>query len=193
MRCVDIDHGRNGEHLRGDGVPEDISATERMVRDWQERATEKAEKFGRMQAQIEQLSVTERSRDGAVEVTVGSSGMIENLVLAESAGNRPMAKLSAEIMRVVRLAQSKLPERMRQAAADTVGEDDEAVRHMLGQATRFFPEAPEEPAEPAKRPGVQETRVGSGEDRPQRPARRPSRPAPDDFDDDDFSRGSFLR
>ncbi len=180
--------------MAGDGVPEDISAAERMVRDWQQRATEKAEKFGRMQAQIEQISVTESSRDGAVQVTVGSSGMIENLVLAESAGNRPMAKLSAEIMRVVQLAQSKLPERMQQAAADTVGEDDEAVRHMLGQATRFFPEAPEEPEEPPKRPGVQEMRIGTEEDRPpQRPQRRPSRPAPDDFDDDDFSRGSFLR
>lgn len=164
-----------------------------MVRDWQDRATEKAEKFGRMQARIEQISVTESSRDGAVRVTVGSSGMIENLVLAEHAGNRPMAKLSAEIMRVVQLAQSKLPERMQQAAADTVGEDDKAVRHMLGQAARFFPEAPEEPDDAPKRPGVQEMRVGTDEEPAQRAQRGPSRRAPDDFDDDDFSRGSFLR
>ncbi|MCA1191115.1 MULTISPECIES: YbaB/EbfC family nucleoid-associated protein [unclassified Saccharopolyspora] len=177
-------------------MPEDISAAERMVREWQERATEKAEKFGRMQAQIEQISVTESSRDGAVRVTVGSSGMLDDLVLAENAGNRPMAKLAGEIMRTVRLAQSKLPERMQEAAASTVGEGDEAVRHMLGQAKRFFPEPPEEPEEPPRRPGVQEMRIGPEDDGPRpprRPNRAPRRPGPDDFDDEDFSRGSFLR
>ncbi|MEU6127716.1 YbaB/EbfC family nucleoid-associated protein [Saccharopolyspora sp. NPDC047091] len=179
-------------------MPDDISATERMVREWQERATEKAEKFGRMQAQIEQISVTESSRDGAVRVTVGSSGMIEDLMLAESAGNRPMAKLAGEIMRTVQLAQSKLPERMQEAAASTVGEGDEAVRHMLGQAKRFFPEPPEEAEEPSRHPGAQERRsgpedAGAQQREPSRPARPPHRSGPDDFDDEDFSRGSFLR
>jgi hypothetical protein len=182
-------------------VPDDISAAERMVRDWQERATEKAERFGRMQAEIESISVTESSRDGAVTVTVGSSGLLENLELGENAGNRPMAKLAAEIMRTVQLAQAKIPELMQQVAADTVGEDDTAVQHMLGQAKRFFPEAPEDSDDDApKRPGVQEMRVDVDDyEQPQRrsaprPQPRPSgRRSPDDFDDDDFGSGSFLR
>jgi hypothetical protein len=49
------------------GMPEDISATERMLRDWQDRATEKAERFGRMQEQVEQISVTADNVRGAAE------------------------------------------------------------------------------------------------------------------------------
>ena len=173
-------------------MPDDIGATERMVREWQERAQQKAERFGRMQSEIEQLSITESSRDGAVEVTVGSSGMLQRLELADSAGNRPMHRLAAEIMHVVQLAQSKIPERMQPAAADTVGEDDEAVQHVLGQAKRFFPEAPAEPEEP-RRGGVREMRVEVDDEPPQQPRRHTGRRRPDDFDDDDFSRGSFLR
>jgi DNA-binding protein YbaB len=196
----------------------DIGAAERMVRDWQERATEKAEKFGRMQQEIEQISVTESSRDGAIQVTVNSAGILQNLQLSEKANNRPMAKLAAEIMRAVQTAQAKVPELMQRAVADTVGLEDSAAQHVLGQARKYFPEPPEDDEEPQQRgSGVQEMRYGVEDDyeQPQRhqppappqpppsgrPAAPPQRPAappasrrrPDDFDDDDFSSGSFLR
>ncbi|GGI79388.1 hypothetical protein GCM10011581_15700 [Saccharopolyspora subtropica] len=185
----------------------DIGAAERMVREWQERAAEKAEKFGRMQQRIEQISVTESSRDDAIQVTVGSNGILRNLQLSEKAGNRPMAKLSAEIMRLVQAAQAKLPDLMEQAVADTVGLDDPAAQHVVGRAREQFPDPPEDEDEP-RRPGsgVQEMRFGIDDDeepqqrpRPTAPQQRkqppapPRRRGPDDFDDEDFSSGSFLR
>jgi DNA-binding protein YbaB len=201
-------------------VPDDIGAAERMVRDWQERAAEKAEKFGRMQSAIESITVSETSRDGAVRVTVGSSGILQDLQLADSAGKMPMPRLAAEIMRAVQAAQAKIPELMQQAAADTVGVEDPAVQHVLGQARKHFPEPPEEEEEPRRASGLQEMQFGVEDDAPpQRPTTpqhptppqhpttqqrppappqppqppRPQRRQPDDFDDDDFSSGSFLR
>ncbi|WP_188988738.1 YbaB/EbfC family nucleoid-associated protein [Saccharopolyspora thermophila] len=177
----------------------DIGAAERMVREWQERAAEKAEKFGRMQQRIEQISVTESSRDGAIQVTISSAGILQGLELSDKAGNRPMATLANEIMRVVQAAQSRIPELMQRAVADTVGLDDPAAQHVVGQARRYFPEPPEDEAEPQRRAaGVQEMGLDTEDDYepPQRPT-PPQRPAPhrgpDDFDDDDFSSGSFLR
>ncbi|RKT85045.1 YbaB/EbfC DNA-binding family protein [Saccharopolyspora antimicrobica] len=187
----------------------DIGATERMVREWQERAAEKAEKFGRMQQQIQQISATESSKDGAIQVTVGSGGMLESLQLLEAASNRPMAKLGAEIMRMVQAAQAKIPELMQQAVADTVGLEDTAAQHVLGQARKYFPEPPEDEPEPERTSNLREMQVPMEDDYeepqrrqapvpPQRPAappreqQPPRRPA-DDFDDDDFGSGSFLR
>ncbi|MCI2417112.1 YbaB/EbfC family nucleoid-associated protein [Saccharopolyspora sp. K220] len=184
-----------------EGFGADIGATERMVRQWQEQAAEKAEKFARMQEEIEQISVTESSRDGAIQVTVSSAGILQDLQLAESAGNRPMVRLSVEIMRTVQAAQAKIPELMQQAVVDTVGLDDSAAQHVVDQARRYFPEPPEDEDAPQQRgAGVQEMQFGVDDDydQPQRrqppnpPQQPPSRRRPDDFDDD-LSGGSFLR
>lgn len=188
-----------------EGLGGDIGATERMVQQWQERAAEKAEKLARMQQEIEQLSVTEVSRDGAVEITVKSNGIVQNVQLAESAANRPMAKLSAEIMRTIQAAQAKLPELMQQAVADTIGLEDSAAQHVLSEARRNFPAPPQDDEDGHQgRGGVREMQFRVEDDDhdapprrqpPQRPGRppRPGRRNPEDFDDDDFSGGSFLR
>lgn len=178
-------------------MPEDISAAERMVRDWQERATEKAERFGRMQEQVEQISVTESSRDGAVQVRVGSNGLLQNLELTDKAANRPMATLAAEIMRAVQVAQGKIPERMQQAVGDTVGTEDPAAQFVLGQVRKHFPEPPDDNEDESTYSGVQEMRyeIEDDEPSPTRSNNPPSQPRRDSGPDDpdDFSSGSFLR
>ncbi|MBB5153080.1 YbaB/EbfC family nucleoid-associated protein [Saccharopolyspora phatthalungensis] len=191
-----------------DNVGADIGAAERMVQQWQERAAEKAEKFSRMQQEIEQIAVTETSRDGSIQVTIGSNGILRDLQLTENASNRPMAKLAAEIMRAVQAAQARVPALMQQAVADTVGLEDPAAQHVLGEARKSFPDPPADEDEPRQgRSGVPQMRFGIEEDYeepqrpqpPQRPAappphqQRPSRRRPDDFDDDDFGDRSFLR
>ncbi|KEI45227.1 YbaB/EbfC family nucleoid-associated protein [Saccharopolyspora rectivirgula] len=181
-------------------MPDDLSAAERMVREWQQRATEKAEKFGQMQAAIQSITVTESSQDGAVQVTVGSNGILQDLQLSDSAANRSMSALASEIMRTVQKAQAKLPELMQEAAASTVGLEDSAVQHVLGKAREAFPQPPEEQDDGAQRySGPQEIGFDEQEDVEQSApdARRsgPQRRRPDDFDDDDedFSDQSFLR
>ncbi|GAB3298991.1 YbaB/EbfC family nucleoid-associated protein [Parasphingorhabdus pacifica] len=186
-------------------MPEDANAAEQMVRQWQERAAEKAQKFDAMRSRVEQISVTESTRDGAVRVTVGFNGLLQGLQLSEAAANRPMAKLSTEIMRTVQLAQSKLPDLMQEAVADTVGTEDTAAQHVVSEARRNFPEAPEEDDADqgaAQTSGIQEMDIGNEDDSasppphtppPQQPPTRGGKPT-DEFDDDDFDDGaSFLR
>jgi len=170
----------------------DIGAAERMVREWQDRAAEKAEKFNRLQQQVEQISVTESSRDGAIRVTVASTGMLQDLQLADNANNRPMPRLGAEIMRLVQQAQAKIPGQMQQAVEGTVGLADSAAQHVLDQARKHFPEPPPE-EEPPRGARPNEIRPAAEDDH-QPPQRRqsPGRRRPDDFDDD-FGNGSFLR
>jgi DNA-binding protein YbaB len=170
----------------------DIGAAERMVREWQDRAAEKAEKFNRLQQQVEQISVTESSRDGAIRVTVASTGMLQDLQLADNANNRPMPRLGAEIMRLVQQAQAKIPGQMQEAVEGTVGLADSAAQHVLDQARKHFPEPPPE-EEPPRGTRSNEIRPAV-EDDYQPPQRRqsPGRRRPDDFDDD-FGNGSFLR
>ncbi|WP_406688617.1 YbaB/EbfC family nucleoid-associated protein [Saccharopolyspora sp. ID03-671] len=176
----------------------DIGAAERMVREWQDRAAEKAEKFTRLQQQVENIAVTESSRDGAIRVTVASSGMLQDLQLADNADNRPMARLGADIMRLVQQAQAKIPGQMQQAVEDTVGMGDSAAQHVLDQARRHFPEPPPEEEPPARGGGRNEIRTPVEDTaqpprRPQPPQQSPGRRRPDDFDDEDFGNGSFLR
>ncbi|MEU5851114.1 YbaB/EbfC family nucleoid-associated protein [Saccharopolyspora shandongensis] len=187
---------------------ENISATEHMIQQWQERAAEKAEKFGRMQQEIEQISATETSRDGAIQATIGSNGILQDIQLSDNAAKRPMAKLGAEIMRAVQAAQAKIPTLMQQAVSNTVGLDDVAAQHVLTQARKNFPEPPEDEPEAPRSHGheVREMQFGTADDyeepanRPTPPAARPAPPQqqqparrPDDFDDGDFSNQSFLR
>lgn len=168
----------------------DIGAAERMVREWQDRAAEKAEKFNRLQKHVEQISVTESSRDGAIRVTVAST--CRDLQLAENANNRPMPRLGAEIMRLVQQAQAKIPGQMQQAVEDTVGLADSAAQHVLGQARKHFPEPPPE-EEPPRGTRPNEIRPSAEDDyQPPRRQSSPGRRRPDDFDDD-FGNGSFLR
>ncbi|MER7012395.1 YbaB/EbfC family nucleoid-associated protein [Saccharopolyspora sp. NPDC000359] len=182
-----------------EGIERSIADTERMVRDWRERAAEKAEKFGQLQHEIEQIVVTQTSRDGAIQVTVDSNGMLQALELSESAGSRPMAKLGAEIMRTVQLAQSKVPDLVQQAVSGTVGEEDPAAAHMVSESRRFFPEPPEDEDEPERTAGLQEMDVQLEDDYepppppPQQPPQPPRRRPVEDFDDDDFGNDSFLR
>lgn len=192
-------------------VREDIGASERMVREWQERATEKAEKLGRMQERVEQITVTESSKDGAVRVTVSSKGILQGIELAETASRRTMPQLGAEIMRTVQKAQSRIPDLMQEAVADTIGVDGGVGQHLMGEARRHFPEPPEDEEPAVKRgSGLSEMRYDVDEDdrpttdqRTPPPKPPPSRPEPqqpptrrprNDFDDDDdFGGGSFLR
>lgn len=164
----------------------DIGATERMVREWQEGAADKAEKFGRMQQRVQQITVTETTRDGAIQVTVSANGMLTDLRLSDQANNRPMPKLGAEIMRTIQTAQSKIPDLMQQAVEETVGLQDAAAQHVISQARKTFPEPPAEAPVQSNPPAS----GGSGASSYTPPRRRSG---PESDWDDDFGNDSFLR
>lgn len=121
-----------------------IEDSERMVDDWVRHAEERAAKYQLMAERFTEMSVTERSSDGTVELTVSSKGILTDLRIAEQAGARSMAELSAQIMRTVQRAQSRIPELLQDVLADTVGTQDTVANHVVDEAKKTFPEPPEE-------------------------------------------------
>ncbi|XVS62832.1 YbaB/EbfC family nucleoid-associated protein [Actinosynnema sp. CA-299493] len=189
-------------------MPEDIGASERMLGQWQQSIEQKAERYQQMAARVQGMTISEASRDGSVKLTIGSNGILTNLEIAESARDKRMAEVSAEVMRTLQRAQSRIPELLQQAMAETIGTQDETANVLFDQAKRNFPTPPHE--EPAPPPAGREMRFGiEDDDTPARPTPRSAPPSPPPStppsapppsrrpprgpdEDDDFGGQSFL-
>lgn len=187
-------------------MPEDIGASERMLSQWQQSIEQKAERYQEMATRVQGLTISESSRDGSVRLTIGSNGILTHLEIAESARDKRMAEVSAEVMRTLQRAQARIPELLQQAMAETIGTQDETANVLFSEAKRNFPAPPADDAPPP--PVNPELRFGIEDDdtappphpapptsppppasppppSPRRPARRPD-------EDDDFGGQSFL-
>ncbi|GGP50672.1 YbaB/EbfC family nucleoid-associated protein [Saccharothrix coeruleofusca] len=174
-------------------MPEDIAGSERMLQQWQQSIQQKAERYQDMAARVRGMTITEASRDGAIRLTIGSNGILTHLEIAESARDKRMAEVSAEVMRTLQKAQSRIPELLRQAMVETIGTRDETANVLFDEAKRNFPAPPAEEEPP---PVNRELRFGIEDDHPAPPPppttrRPPPRPRGHD-DDDDFGGQSFL-
>ena len=173
-------------------MPDDVGGSERMLAQWQSSIQQKAERYQDMAERVQGLSITETSRDGTIRLTIGSNGILSSVDIAESARDKRMSEVSAEIMRTLQKAQSRIPELLRQAMAETIGTQDETANVLFAEARKNFPPAPAEDVPP---PVNQELRFGIEDEQPSRPvpppAPRPSRPRRPE-DDEDFDGGSFL-
>ncbi|WP_329067199.1 YbaB/EbfC family nucleoid-associated protein [Amycolatopsis sp. NBC_01480] len=128
-------------------MPDSIDASQQMVDGWTRQLKETAARYQAMAERMQGQTVTERSKDGLVEVTVDAKGLLKNLVIAESANGKRMAEVSALVMQLVQKAQSRIPELLQQAAAETVGGDG-TTDALVEKAKGSFPAPPEEPAAP---------------------------------------------
>ena len=126
-------------------MPDSIDASDAMIDNWTKRLEENAARYQALADRMQGQTVTERSKDGTVQVTVDSRGLLKNLVIAENAAGKRMAEVSAEVMRLVQRAQSKIPELLQQAMTETTGTGDAAASHMIGEAMSTFPPPPPEP------------------------------------------------
>ena len=184
-------------------MPEDIGASERMLGQWQQSIEQKAERYQEMAARVQGMTLSEASRDGSVRLTIGSNGILTHLEIAESARDKRMAEVSAEVMRTLQRAQARIPELLQQAMAETIGTQDETANVLFNEAKRTFPSPPAEETGPP--PVGREMRFGIEDDdahppsgprpgaRPTSPPTPPSRgPARRPDEDDDFDGQSFL-
>ncbi|MFI5558355.1 YbaB/EbfC family nucleoid-associated protein [Amycolatopsis japonica] len=184
-------------------MPDNVDASERMVDNWTKQIQETAARYQAMAARMQGQTVTERSKDNTIEVTIDSKGLLTNLVISEAASGKRMAEVSSQVMRLVQLAQSRIPELLQAAMAETVGTGDETANRVIAEAQSTFPEAPPEenlaPPEPERH-----HRFGPEDDEPSppptqaNPPQNPPQPKPiprrrrtQDDDDDDFG-GSIL-
>ncbi|MEU3620848.1 hypothetical protein BS329_12325 [Amycolatopsis coloradensis] len=179
-------------------MPDNVDASEQMVDNWTKQIQETAARYQAMAARMQGQTVTERSKDNTIEVTIDSKGLLTNLVISEAASGKRMAEVSSQVMRLVQLAQSRIPELLQAAMAETVGAGDETASRVIAEAQSTFPEAPpeEDLAPPAPE---RHHRFGPEEEDPSPPAQaNPPQPKPiprrrrtRDDDDDDFG-GSIL-
>src|SRR4030081_774842 len=102
----------------------DLADVERMVDDWERDAVAKSQRYQQMQAEVEQISITESVANGAVSVTVGHNGLPTDIKMTDAVRKMTPDEIAASVMRAIQKAQSKYPERMQAILAETVGEDD---------------------------------------------------------------------
>ncbi|MFF1607764.1 YbaB/EbfC family nucleoid-associated protein [Amycolatopsis sp. NPDC058278] len=145
---------------------------------WVAQAKEKAQRYQAMQAAVGQVSVTESGRDGMVTVTVDSAGNVTDLQITDRVRELSGTQVATAVLTTLRRAQSRLPDRLAEVMAGTIGDDQQTVDTIVGNYRAKFPEPePEEPepaAENVRRLGaIEET---PAEPKPPPPVRRP----PDD-------------
>jgi hypothetical protein len=110
----------------------DIDAAEDWLDSWTAGVNEQARAAADLARQVSALSSTAESDDGAIRVTVGSTGQIERLELAD-------AELGRRILRVMRAAQARLATAVAATVERTVGTDTETGRAVIHSFETRFP------------------------------------------------------
>lgn len=124
-------------------------------------------------ARLERIAATATSADGAVTVTVNTSGALQELTFGPRADELPRARLAAAVVATAQRAQVQAAQQLTSVMAPLIGPDSDAMKFLQEQIPA--PDVPEEP------PGREITDA---------PAKAPRRPRPDD--DEDFG-GPILR
>ena len=141
VRVVAVGNQGCGDPGEGCGVlgdDVDLDAAERRIDGWQARIEERARRARELSQRLAAVSVTARSGDGLVEVTVGSSGVVTDLRLDEEIRRHPAGRTAGEILATIRAAQAALGARAGEIAVETLGADSEAARAVVvSYANRF--------------------------------------------------------
>lgn len=100
-------------------------------------------KWSELNDRIARMSVTESSRDGTVQVTVSTSGVLTGLVLKERWQQpQPAGAVAAQIMECLARAQARIPNLLGQAMFETIGPNVPAAELVMADARKRFPEPP---------------------------------------------------
>jgi ABC-type transporter Mla subunit MlaD len=122
---------------------DDLDAADQLIDNWESAIKERAAQAKALSDRAAGLTATARSTDGAIEVTVDTSGGITKLVLSERIRSRPAHETSDQILAVMRSAQARLAQLMTQAAEE-VGAGDVGRTIAASYASRFpMPTDPE--------------------------------------------------
>jgi len=124
-----------------------LSHVQQMVDRWERDAVEKAARYENMRQQVEQISITGSSAGGSVKVTVGNNGIPTDVTMTDGVSRMRPEQIAAAVLEAMRDAQSRYPAELARIMGETVGDDD-TTRHILTEAERNFPAAPDDPAGP---------------------------------------------
>ncbi|MGW4398489.1 YbaB/EbfC family nucleoid-associated protein [Amycolatopsis nivea] len=155
-------------------------------------AKQKAQRYQAMQAAVGQVSVTETGKDGLVTVTVDSAGNVTDLRITDQVRECSGAQAAAAVLTTLRRAQARLPDRLGEVMAETIGDDRQTMDTIVGNYRAKFPEPePEEPG-PGEDRNVRDLGGIEEESAPKPPpVRRP--PGDSDEGDDGFGQSFMTR
>lgn len=115
-----------------------------FLRDYQQDVRSRLARAEQVKERIDAAAGSSRSADGAVLVTVGPTGALQDLQLTPKAENMTSAQLAQLILRTAREAHRKVAEQIAQSVKPLIG-DSEAMSFLESQ----IPPA-EEPSQPAQ-------------------------------------------
>ena len=122
------------------GGEPDLDAAERWVDNWQSGIAERAAQASALAQRLTSLTATARSRDGLVEVSVGSSGTVTDLRLDDRIQRQPAAATARLILATMRAAQAQLTRHVSEVAAETVGLDSQTGQAVVASYAARFPD-----------------------------------------------------
>lgn len=123
----------------------DSDQMEHRLSQWAQGFADKAAQFQTMRAQVEQVQVTEVSADGAVRLTVDSTGALTHLTFNDKIRELSPPDVAAQVMTCLRRAQQQLASRVHEAMQATVdGEDHFVERVVSGYRERFGENLPQD-------------------------------------------------
>jgi DNA-binding protein YbaB len=149
-----------------------------------------ARRAAEAKARLERIAATATSPDGAVTVTVNTSGALQELTFGPRADELPRARLAASVVATAKRAQVQAAQQLTSVMAPVIGPDSDAMKFLQEQIPT--PELPEEepPAPPRWEFTETQQETPPPPKTPPAPPARPARPRPDD--DEDFG-GPILR
>jgi hypothetical protein len=113
------------------GRVNEIDAAEEWLDSWVAQVNAQAERSVELSRRVSALTGSAEGRDGAIRVTVGSTGQVERLDLDERVRHLSGPRLARDIVSVMRRAQAALSSRVADEVRATVGEDTETGRAVL--------------------------------------------------------------
>ena len=139
-----------GPSPAGDADETDESFS-KVVAETQERLA----RLARLQATAEQVSVSATSPDGAVTVTVNTSGALTGLRINDRLSGQPGARIAEAVLATTRQAQARIAGTMSEVMRDIIGDDPEIADGVMALYRTKFPPPPPQQQRP---PSVDEVR-----------------------------------
>lgn len=117
---------------------------------WAENLERTAQRYQGLQGRMRAISVTERSADGRIAVTVDADGVTTGIELAPGTRGMDPAAVAAELMACTHRAQARLRRQVGELVHDLVGQDGAGQAILAQYAERFPDPVPAAPrADPA--------------------------------------------
>ncbi|WP_243792333.1 YbaB/EbfC family nucleoid-associated protein [Saccharopolyspora gloriosae] len=167
-----------------------MSSAQQRVQEMLARFEEQASAAAQLKDKMSAIRGEASSQDGSVTVAVAPSGAVLDLRLSQQAMRQSHTALQQTIMQTIRQATQQAAETMNATVEPVLGDRAEQFREAYNAHGAQPPAGlDDQPAPRPERPATPSAEKPAGTSTPPSGSNRRAQ----DWDDDDFSRDSFLR